>query len=240
MTLSRKPVNSFSLEFLEEIHDTLEDLESNTDCRGLIVTSSMPKVFSAGLDLVKELYKSDEKRLFVFWRRFQDVWMQLYGSRLATVAAVNGHAVAGGCLLAAACDYRLMAANFTIGMNETIVGIAIPFWISQNIVNLVGTSTGERICALGTMLSAEAAQKIGLVDHVVPQEKLMAEAQIEINKWLLVPESGRALTKQVLRRDLIQRLHSLKDEDAKNFAKYILQDNTQKLLEQQIKKMTKK
>lgn len=147
VVLNRKPVNSFSLEFLEEINTTFSDLENNRDIRGMILTSvstvlylfvyycmlnggvpkyclstfwdkstlsplkpslfsnvintfpiisivfffwqSLPKVFSAGLDLIKEVHNPDPKRLAVFWRGFQEMWLQLYGSRLATIAVIN-------------------------------------------------------------------------------------------------------------------------------------------------------
>ncbi|KAJ7340270.1 hypothetical protein OS493_003002 [Desmophyllum pertusum] len=106
------------MEFLEEINTNLDELENDQDCQGLIITSGLPKVYSAGLDLVKEIYKPDKKRLASFWTCFQRMWLRLYGSRLATMAAINGHALAGGCVLGLACDYRLMAEGFTIGMVE--------------------------------------------------------------------------------------------------------------------------
>ncbi|KAJ7340280.1 hypothetical protein OS493_003013 [Desmophyllum pertusum] len=91
------------MEFLEEINSNLDALENDQDCQGLIITSGLPKVYSAGLDLVKEIYKPDKKRLASFWTCFQGMWLRLYnnnnGSRLATMAAINGHALAGGCVV---------------------------------------------------------------------------------------------------------------------------------------------
>ncbi|XP_068673905.1 enoyl-CoA delta isomerase 1, mitochondrial-like isoform X2 [Montipora foliosa] len=128
LELNRGPVNSFSLDFLREINAELDKVEVDQDCKGLIVTSGLSKVFSAGLDLVKEVYKpADERRLASFWQEFQGMWLRLYGSRLVTMAAINGHALAGGCVLGLACDYRIMADGPRIGLVETEAGVPPPF-----------------------------------------------------------------------------------------------------------------
>lgn len=94
----------------------------------MILASSNAKIFSAGLD-VSELVAPDANRLPAFWNSLQQVYIDLYGSRLATVACIQGHAPAAGCFLAMACDYRVMSAGNanhipTIGLNETQLGIA--------------------------------------------------------------------------------------------------------------------
>lgn len=67
--------------------------------RGMVIQSHNPAVFSAGLDLF-EMYKPDRERLELFWRSLQSMWETLYSTRLATAAAVEGNAPAGGCLIA--------------------------------------------------------------------------------------------------------------------------------------------
>ncbi|KAJ7340278.1 hypothetical protein OS493_003011 [Desmophyllum pertusum] len=102
--------------------------------QGLIITSGLPKVYSAGLDLVKEIYKPDKKRLASFWTCFQGMWLRLYGSRLAHHGsykwACTGRRLCVGFL---ACDYRVMAEGFRIGMVEIEAGVPPPFWIFSNI-----------------------------------------------------------------------------------------------------------
>ncbi|XP_031554485.1 enoyl-CoA delta isomerase 1, mitochondrial-like [Actinia tenebrosa] len=240
VVLNRKPVNSFTLEFLEEINTTLSDLENNRDIRGLILTSSLPKVFSAGLDLIKEMHNPDPKRLAVFWRGFQEMWLQLYGSRLATIAVVNGHAIAGGCVLASACDYRIMAPNYSLGLNETVAGIAVPFWVSQTLTNLVGKRVGERATLLSEMFSSDAALSSGLVDMVVAQENLMAEAQKQMKRWLAIPDSGRSLTKHTIRREMLENMRDDREEDIKDFVSYIMRESTQKFVQIQIDNIKQK
>ncbi|CAH3036839.1 unnamed protein product [Porites lobata] len=75
LELNRKPVNSFSLDFLQKINENLDQIENDQDCCGIIITSGLPKVSSTGLDLVKEVYKpSSEKQLSTFWQAFQEMW----------------------------------------------------------------------------------------------------------------------------------------------------------------------
>lgn len=86
--MRRKPVNSLSLEFLTELGDVIDELESHKSCQGLVLTSALPRIFSAGLDIT-EMVQPNKERLTKFWNSFQDVWLKLYGSRLATIAAIN-------------------------------------------------------------------------------------------------------------------------------------------------------
>ena len=112
----------------EAICSSIKEIEANPKIQSLILASSNPKIFSAGLD-IQELVEPDHKRLARFWNSLQQIFIDLYGSRLATVAAIQGHAPAAGCFLAMACDYRIMSAGNknhvpTIGLNETQLGIA--------------------------------------------------------------------------------------------------------------------
>ncbi|XP_060757088.1 arginine/serine-rich coiled-coil protein 2-like isoform X3 [Neoarius graeffei] len=123
------PVNSMSLDFLTEFSISLEKLELDKSCRGVIFTSAQPKVFSAGLDIL-EMYGKNPEHYAEFWKSVQDMWLKLYGYRKITIAAINGSSPAGGCLLSLSCDYRIMAADphYRIGLNETQLGIVAPFW----------------------------------------------------------------------------------------------------------------
>jgi 3,2-trans-enoyl-CoA isomerase len=72
--------------------------QADKDVRGFVLASSGKSVFSAGLDIT-EMHRPDGERLGHFWRQLQETWLTLYGTGLATVAAIDGHAPAGGCLL---------------------------------------------------------------------------------------------------------------------------------------------
>lgn len=120
--MNKSPVNSLSLEFLTELNINLDKLEQNNDINGVILTSNLSTVFSAGLDIM-EMYQCKQERLAQFWHTFQEFFIKLYGSNKVYIAAINGQAPAGGCMIALCCDYRIMVnePRFRIGLNETLL-----------------------------------------------------------------------------------------------------------------------
>lgn len=227
--LNRPPVNSLNLEFLTDINILLEKLDNDKSCRGLILTSSNNKIFCAGLDIM-EMYNPKKERLTEFWRELQGVWMNLYNSRLATIAAINGHSPAGGCLLAMCCDYRIMVQNFSIGLNETQLGIIPPFWFVDSMERMVGYRQAELSCQKGIMMTSEQALKIGLVDEVVTPEIVLEKAQNEMQSWLKIPDFARQLTKTQMKKPLVDKLMSRREEDIDHFVNFITKDSVQKAL----------
>ncbi|KAJ8366844.1 hypothetical protein AAFF_G00338790, partial [Aldrovandia affinis] len=175
MRLQSPPVNSLSLDFLTEIAISLEKLEMDKSCRGVVLTSALPKIFSAGLDIM-EMYGKSPERCGEFWKAVQEMWLKIYGSNMVTIAAINGNSPAGGCLMALACDYRIMAENprYSIGLNEAKLGIVAPFWFKDTMVNTVGQRTTELALELGILYSAPEALRIGLVDQLVPEEQVLS------------------------------------------------------------------
>ncbi|XP_060757087.1 enoyl-CoA delta isomerase 1, mitochondrial-like isoform X2 [Neoarius graeffei] len=225
------PVNSMSLDFLTEFSISLEKLELDKSCRGVIFTSAQPKVFSAGLDIL-EMYGKNPEHYAEFWKSVQDMWLKLYGYRKITIAAINGSSPAGGCLLSLSCDYRIMAADphYRIGLNETQLGIVAPFWFKDTMVNTVGHRTTELSLQFGLMYSPSDALKIGLVDQLVPEENLISTATETMTKWFAVPDHAREISKSMMRKPTLDRLLASREADTKNFVNFISKDSIQKSL----------
>nr|XP_020468897.1 enoyl-CoA delta isomerase 1, mitochondrial isoform X2 [Monopterus albus] len=231
MYMQSPPVNSLSLDFLTEFCINLEKLEMDKSCRGLIVTSSQPKVFSAGLDIM-EMYGKSPEHCGEFWRAVQEMWLKMYSSNMATIAAINGSSPAGGCLMSMTCDYRIMADNprYSIGLNETQLGIVAPFWFKDTIINTVGHRTAEMALELGLLFSPSEALKIGLVDQVVPEDQVLTTATQAMTKWLAVPDHARQITKSLMRKPTLDKLTSSREADIQNFVSFITKDSIQKSL----------
>ncbi|XP_064870027.1 LOW QUALITY PROTEIN: enoyl-CoA delta isomerase 1, mitochondrial-like [Oncorhynchus nerka] len=225
------PVNSLSLDFLTEFCINLEKLEMDKSCRGLIITSTLSKVFSAGLDIM-EMYGKSPERCGEFWKAVQEMWLKVYGSNMATIAAINGSSPAGGCLMSIGCDYRIMADNprYSIGLNETQLGIVAPFWFKDTLVNTVGNRQQEASLELGLLYSAPDALKIGLVDQLVPEDQVLSTAQDTMSKWLAVPDHARQITKSMMRKQTIDKLLSNREADITNFVSFITKDSIQRSL----------
>jgi len=178
LVMNRPPANTLSLEMNEAISSSIKLIEKDhPKVQSVILASSNPTIFSAGLD-VAELIAPDAYRLPKFWNSLQQVYLDLYGSRLATVACLQGHAPAAGCFLAMACDYRVMYAGGvsgdkkhvpTIGLNETQLGIAAPPWMGHLLARTIGFRRAELALAMGTLFPPKSAMEIGLVDKVVSE-----------------------------------------------------------------------
>ena len=132
LTLCKSP-NVLSMTTLQELRSNLKSLELNPEVDALVITSTAgSNTFCAGLDL-QEFHKPDPARLRAYWKEVQESMIELYGTRLATVAKLNGHTVAGGCIVALVADYRVMLAPpegkapFRIGLNEAALGMTLPW-----------------------------------------------------------------------------------------------------------------
>uniref|UniRef100_A0A3Q4B5B8 Enoyl-CoA delta isomerase 1, mitochondrial n=1 Tax=Mola mola TaxID=94237 RepID=A0A3Q4B5B8_MOLML len=231
MRLQNPPVNSLNLDFLTEFCITVEKLEMDKSCRGLILTSNQPKVFSAGLDIM-EMYEKSPESCGEFWKAVQEMWLKLYGSNMVTIAAINGSSPAGGCLMSITCDYRIMADNprYSIGLNETQLGIVAPFWFMDTMMNTVGHRTSEIALQLGLLYSPSEALKIGLVDQLVPEDQILTTATQTMTKWLAIPDHARQITKSMMRKPTIDKLMSNREVDIQHFVNFITKDSIQKSL----------
>ncbi|KAM8960401.1 enoyl-CoA delta isomerase 1, mitochondrial [Pelodytes ibericus] len=232
MKMKNPPVNSLSLEFLTEFSISLEKLEMDRGCRGLIITSAVPKIFSAGLDITEMCGKSAE-HCRAFWSAVQEMWLKLYGSNMVTIAAINGSSPAGGCLMAMCCDYRIMADNpkFAIGLNETQLGIVAPFWFKDTMTGIVGNRMTEQSLQLGQMYPSPEALRIGLVDRLVLEEKVLSTATAVMTQWLAVPDHARQITKSMMHKKTLDRLVKQREADIENFVSFITRDSIQRSLQ---------
>ncbi len=191
LRLNRPPVNSLNLDLLRALSNAITECEGNADIHGIILASSNPKIFSAGLDIM-EMYQPDAARLRTFWTALQDLYLQLYVTPLVAIAAVEGHSPAGGCLLAMTCDYRIMTkeGNPKMGLNETRLGIVAPTWFQQTLINTIGHRQAELMLNLGLQYDAEKALGLDLIDACVDAvDEVMPAAEQTITQWLKIPGS---------------------------------------------------
>ncbi|XP_060653264.1 enoyl-CoA delta isomerase 1, mitochondrial-like [Drosophila nasuta] len=239
LTMNRPPVNGLNLELLRDIHQSIEEIEGNKS-RGIILTSSNPTIFSAGLDIF-EMYKPDKERIRAFWTALQDVWLALYGSSVPTAAAINGHSPAGGCLLATSCEYRVMLPKYTIGLNETKLGIVAPKWFMSTFESVLPRRLAERALNQGRMFTTEEALAVGLVDEVAnSKEEAIAKCAQFIGTFAKVNPLARALTKQQLRAEELRQLEDERVQDLEKFIFFVNQPAVQKGLGIYLESLKKK
>jgi enoyl-CoA hydratase len=175
ITLNRPPTNPLSSEFGRELYSAFSEAGKMEDVTVVVIASAMEKAFIAGAD-IKEMAGMSQDEHEAFAKLLQDANNLLSGMKKIVIAAINGHAVGGGCELAMACDYRLMAADKgRIGLPEATLGILPGAGGTQRLPRLVGLAKALDILLRGKTMLPEEALAIGLVDRVIEAENFMAE-----------------------------------------------------------------
>lgn len=206
LRLSRPPVNALDPAFCMELAAAIR---SAVDAgAGGLVLSGGPKVFSAGLDVpYLASLGADRAALRAAWDSFFDLARALAESPVPVAAALGGHAPAGGCVLALCCDYRVMASGpFSIGLNETRVGLVAPDGIQHLMRRIIGAHRAERLLVAGELVQAEQALALGLVDELVEIDHVALRARVWVEQLLELPRAPMLETRRLARADLVAAL----------------------------------
>lgn len=242
VTLNRPPVNSLDVAFTEELTRALKKIEKSGEVDALILKSKNPNIFSSGLDL-HDLFAQPRSHLELFWQHIQDLWLQLYSSRLPTIAAINGHCLAGGTILATACDYRVaVEGSYGIGVTAAKIGVVAPPWFLKMLTYVMGQRNTELALQQGRVFTPSEAMGVGLVDRVCPKDTMDEECWKALDPFLTVSAESRATMKLSLRMDLINNFLQSREEDMNNFVNFILKESVQSNLGkymEQLKSKTK-
>lgn len=165
--------NAIGIEMVRELHDVLGRLEKDRSAGAMVLAGAGGKVFAAGADIaqLRDRTARDAERAIN-----QALFTRLENLPLPTVAAVVGYALGGGCELAMACDLRVAGTSARFGQPETGLGIIPGAGGTQRLPRLVGLGRAREIIFTGRMVEAEEAERIGLVNRVVADERAMDEA----------------------------------------------------------------
>lgn len=206
LQLARAPVNALNPSLCQDLRAALG--QAIADGAQGIVLAGGPKVFSAGLDVPHLLSLGEDRHaLMAAWQAFFDTALALAASPVPVVAALAGHAPAGGCVLALCCDYRVMASGpFRIGLNETQVGLVAPEGIQRLMRRVVGNYRAERLLVAGEMLDAEQALQAGLVDELTDIDNVATRARVWLEQLLALPRQAMLQTRSIARADLIEAM----------------------------------
>ena len=176
VTLSRGKVNALNEPMVEEITKSFEDLAIDNEVRSIIFTGS-GKFFSFGFD-VPEFLNYSKSDFIRYLEKFTNFYTYLFLFPKPIVAALNGHTIAGGCMLATACDFRLMVTGKAkISLNEITFGSAVLAGSVEMLKYCVGSRNAQSILYSGAMYSAEEAFQLGLVDQVSSEDALKEDAR---------------------------------------------------------------
>jgi enoyl-CoA hydratase len=192
------------------------ELEQDDGVHGVLLASAHPKLFSPGLDLVS-LVECDRSAMRSFMLSFaQAVWV-LYGLGKPVVAAVNGAAVAGGCILALTADHRVLRRGAVIGLNEVKVGVPLPWSVTVLLRASVAPAALGTIALLGRNFSDEAAVAAGLADELLGAEGFEAACLARLAEFSDKDARALATTKRWLREPVLREMRDHEDERLDSF-----------------------
>ena len=201
--------NAIDLRLLETLSEALE--AARGDGARAVVLTGYSQFFSAGLNL-KNLPDSREG-MVGFVQAFENGLRHLLTFPLPVVAAINGHAIAGGCVFASACDWRLAAeGSYRIGLSEVDIGLPFPGLALAVMKNSVSNRWLTDLVLGARLLTPEEATEVGIVHALVPPERLLDEAIAQALRLGAKPQPAFRLTKQAMHRDMLARSETVAEE----------------------------
>ena len=225
LILSRVKVNALNESVVEELNSVLKSFENDPDIVGIIITAE-GNFFSFGFDIPEFLSHSKQK-FSDYLSKFTDLYTYVFSYPKPIVIALNGHTIAGGCMLALACDYRVMVTGKAkISLNEINFGSTVFAGCTEMLRFWVGNKNATNVLYSGKMFSAEEAQLLGFVDEVTSENDLIERATekvLELGKNHLPAFTS---IKLLLRKPIIDKMRSKEKESIKEFADIWYSDKT--------------
>ncbi len=176
-----KVLNALNNKTIEELRQALVDARDDSSVRVLILTGAGEKAFVAGAD-ISELAQRTPVDGKEFSISGQSVAHLLETMGKPSICAINGFALGGGCELALCCSIRIASRSAKLGQPEVKLGIIPGFGGSQRLARLCGKGVAHELCLTGEMISAEEAQRIGLVNHIYEPAELIPAAEAMAKK----------------------------------------------------------
>jgi enoyl-CoA hydratase/carnithine racemase len=174
ITLNRPPANAISEALIRELNDALASVEHDDSVRAVIITGSGDRIFCAGADLGSAFSGG---QVDVFIRFGNGVLRRIERFPKPVIAALNGHALGGGCEIAMACHLRLLKDSARMGQTESNLGIIPGFGGTQRMPRLIGRAKALEFMILGTQVPAAECLALGLVNKLTKEGETLAEAK---------------------------------------------------------------
>lgn len=212
ITFNNGVTNPISQQLVANFEAILPELES-PECQGVVICGG-EKFFSMGLNL-PELLQLDRNDMTTFFTKFDSVCYRIFSLNKPTMSVLEGHAVAGGAVLALMTDYRFASeAEKQFGLNEIKIGVPVPYLTSLVVHAITSPKHAKEMLYTGEFVPFSKGYEIGIIDKTVPSEELYEEAQEKISQ-LAQHNSSTFIAMKNNQIEKIQELY-LKNKDVKN------------------------
>src|SRR5262245_56675730 len=205
LTLNRGKVNALNGAVVDQLRELLKTLESDRYVRSVVLTGS-GKFFSFGFD-IPEFLSFTKEQFTDYLIDFTDLYRYLFLYPKPVVAALNGHTIAGGCMLALACDYRvIVSGKAKISLNEIGFGSSVFAGSAEMLRFWAGSANATTILYSGAMCPAEEAKSLGLVHEVATEEDVLIAARKASADLAAKPLPAFASIKALLRKSVAEEM----------------------------------
>lgn len=203
--------NAIDLDLFDALDARLSEIESSPSAAAVVVTGT-GGIFSAGVDLFK-VRAGGRAYLETCLPRLSSSLTRLFDFPRPVVAAVNGHAIAGGLILALACDYRVMAEGAgKVGLTELLVGVPFPAAPLEIVRFQVSARAARDLVFSGRTMAGDEALDLGLVDEIAPAAGVVERAVEAARRFAAIPGEAFALTKRHLRAPAVEAIRRYENE----------------------------
>ena len=215
VTLNRAHGNAINVELAEDLTRSCREAARDDAIHGLMLAGA-GKLFCPGLDL-QELVELDRSEMERFVIDFATCIAELYAFPKPMVAAIHGHAVAGGCVLTLTADWRVLRAGALVGLNEVRVGVPLPFGVSLILRESVPRLHLEEVALLGKNYRDDAALSAGLVHEVHAGELFEEHCRQRLQEFVSRDLGALMITKRFLRSSIVERIRENGTRDVPEF-----------------------
>lgn len=237
LTIDTTRNNAINLDFIEEAHARMDEAEADPGIRSLVVTATHPSVFCPGIDL-PDLLPRDQAGMRRFFSAITGLACRKFAFPKPEVYALNGHAIAGGCVMALTGDVRLMArGRYQIGLLEVDLGLSASAGMVEIVAYVLGRRGAERLLAAGGLLTPEEALARGLVDELVEPDLLMTRALERARGLAEKPPLAYATLKRYVRAPVTEAIRSLDETHLDDLVALWFSEETQRRLQDTVERL---
>ncbi len=185
VTISRpEAMNALNNDTINQLYKVIEEISKNLRIKGVIITGEGDKAFVAGAD-IRELAELSPDEAFSLAKRGQELFQIIEDCPKPIIAAVNGFALGGGCELAMACHMRLASRQAKFGQPEINLGIIPGYGGTQRLTRLIGKGKAFELLMTGSLIGAEEAHALGLVNHVYEDSAALLKAATKLMETII-------------------------------------------------------
>lgn len=228
LKMSSNKLNLMNDSFFTDLNNAFDTLENEFPDQPVILTS-VGNVFSAGVDLnhcYAVFSNSDKDEVLTWYNQFKDSILRVFNFKMPLIGAINGHAIAGGLILALCCDMRFaVSTNAKFGLNEITIGFPLPAVFAEIIKYSLGSRRSEELLFRGMLFNPDEGIKLGIFHDITDHNNLLDLSVSYAKQFNSDNLFAYSVAKQALRSELNFRINNFHDE-SDNIYRMLTSDKT--------------